>query len=149
MNAGASDGDHFFKTWKNNIVKKTPYLFRRLADADGRTDLGAVTTIAGREFHNDDVTGLQDTTGRTRIAKDHRGIFHRRGADDRKIDIATAFENSARRSGLELRFRYTWFTAACQSLHCSLTEPSRFSDAVKFLRALLVDKFVHEAGFKG
>src|SRR6266498_1866256 len=145
MMASPRYGDHLLESRKNDVIEEAAYLFRRLAYADRRADLRAVTAITGSKLHDGDVAIAEYAPRWTRIAENQRGIFHRRRSDDREVHIASAFEDSARRSGFELIFGYAGTAARRQSLHRRFTEFARFADTLKLLFALLVNQLVHEA----
>src|SRR6266542_3983592 len=148
MMASPRYGDHLLESRKNDVVEEAANLFRRLAYADRRADLRAVTAITGSKLHDDDIAVAEYAAGGTRIAENQCGIFHRRRADDCEINISAAFEDRAGCSGLELIFRYAGTTARSKRLHRRFTESSRFADALKLLFAFLVAQLMDEARFE-
>src|SRR6266511_1623299 len=145
MIASPRHGDHLLESRQNDVVEEAAYLFRRLAYADGRADLRAVTAITGGKLHDDDVAIAEYAPRWTRIAENQCRIFHRRGSDDREVHITSTFEDSARRGRFELIFGYAGTATRYQCLHRSFTEFSRVADALKFFVTLFVEQLVHEA----
>src|SRR6266545_1548533 len=143
--AGPRYGDHLLESRQNDVIEEPAYLFWRLAYTNRRADLRAVTAITGGKLHDDNIAVAEYAAGGAGVAEDQRGIFHRRRSDDREVHIASAFEDSARRSGFELIFGYAGTAARRQSLHRRFTEFARFADTLKLLFALLVNQLVHEA----
>src|SRR6266545_2918139 len=101
MMASPRYGDHLLESRQNDVVEEAAYIFRWLAYADRRADLRTVTAITGSKLHDDNIAVAEYAPGGAGVAEDQRGIFHRRGSDNREINIATAFKDGAGCGGFE------------------------------------------------
>src|SRR5262245_59495142 len=137
-------GDHALETRQHDVVEEATNFCRRLANANRRADLRAVTAIAGSKLHNNDIDLFEHAAGRTRVTEDHRRIFHRRRADDCEIDVAATFEDGTGCGGFELVFGDARTTPVRQRSQRILAELARLTDALKLLVAFFVNQLMHE-----
>ena len=104
-----------------------------------------VAAIAGGELHVDDVAFLQHARRGTRIAEDLRGVCHRGGADDEKIDVAAAFQDRGAGCGPQLILRHAGSRALNHRIHGVLAQLPGLADAVEFFIAVHREQLVHPA----
>ena len=102
----AQFGREEVETGQDDLVEHPPHLIGGGSDADRHAHLGGVALVAGGELVQDQVAPLHAARRGAGVAEDHPGPVHRGRADDQEVDLAAAFEDRARRGGLERVLRH-------------------------------------------